>query len=442
MSTKADGRVVREGVHAGYAPERRERRSIRPVLLRVDVPYDGPQVLAYRAPADGVRALREALRIAFEHGDGTPLRQQWRRHIDGYRAERAATWWRVPRATLLELVDELRKACARAEQEGDPDGGDSLEPECRAALRAECDRWSEIAERAPCVDLAPDRWLPFITSCRFRARPYARGHAQRRPLAYEWERWASVLAELDRPHGSRDPDSYMEHDGESAPPGTLEVFRDVRYYLETFDPDTDESVRGPEISADELQNPMRDPVVLGDGTETVLMHAWDRALAMMRCRSHLELLVGPFVPSRGPGPFMPRASVAKGIVDSGWLFLDVFRHLPRAGFAPGWLVIEPEDIASALDEIPDEPTRELEEEVGGEHERELWGTAKAPDWIEWEDAVRQWWPRCRERYVALLEEAQRAGDCVVMAGEAPDDQGTISTPLADDLGVRVRLEEG
>jgi hypothetical protein len=408
----------------------------------VDVPFDGPQTLAFRAPGTRFEALRAALRAAFERGDGGPLRESWRASIDGYRAARANAAWRVPRATLLELVDELRRACARAERDAPVEGGlYDAAPSDLEALRAACDRVERLARAADHLDLAPERWIPFVSKARHRVRPYASGVGGRRPLNYEWGSYAFALAELDQPGRDRGPTGECGAPDDGPAPGALERLRSVRYFLEDYDHETGESRRGAEVSARAIENVTRDPVVLADGTETTAYDAWDDARAATRLDDRLELLVGPFVASRGPGPFRGAPESARPVVDPSWELLEIFRagHDPHVRWAPPpWWFLAGEDLDRELDELKTaEPSRAWFARLGDEYYLEQWGAPMPPDWHDWAAVLSDCWPRCRDRYAALLDDARRAGDVVLLTYWVPDDQGTITSPLDDASGALV-----
>lgn len=112
----------------------------------VDVPFNAPHTLAFRAAGERFAALRDALRSACERGDGEALRACWRTSIGGYRAKRAQARWRVPAATLLELTDELQQACSKIERE--PFAEAQPEPGDLEALRAQCKRIEQLTNSA------------------------------------------------------------------------------------------------------------------------------------------------------------------------------------------------------------------------------------------------------------------------------------------------------
>jgi hypothetical protein len=316
----------------------------------------------------------------------------------------------VPRATLLELVDELRRACARAERDAPVEGGlYDAAPGDLEALRAECERVERLARGAEHLDLAPERWIRFVCQARHRVRPYARGLDGRRPLNFEWGSYAFALAELDRPGRDLDPDAGDGATDQGPAPGALERLRTVRYFLEDYDDATGESRRGAEVGARELENVTRDPVVLADGTETTAYDAWDQARTATRLEAQLELLVGPFVVSRGPGPFRGVPEGARRVVDPSWDLLEIFRagHDPHLRWSPpSWWFLAGEDLDRAIDDAKTaEPTREWFAGLGDSYYLERWGAPLPPDWHDWAAVLAGWWPRCRERHAALLDEA-------------------------------------
>ncbi len=399
----------------------------------VDVPCDVPQTLAFAVPAARFTALRDGLRDAYERGDGAALEAQWDASLAAFRADAARVRWRVPAATLAGLVREMITACDRVVASESPPDEDDVAP-----VRAQELVWSRRAASATWFDLDPARWFRLVAPARIRLRSFLAGRSPA-PMRIEWDWWGRQLAELEI--------AWDVDPGADAPPWShLERMRSVRFFLEDYDYATHESRRGREVSADDVENPLRDIAVLADGSETTPYDAWHTAELAMRLPGHLELLVGPHVRSRGPGPFLAPPSAARTIVDRSWRALPIFfrddagRRGGSSWNPPAWQFLDPADIARSIDEVTHAaPSWEWAEDLADVYDpdAEAWGRRKPPLWGAWADGLPEWWPRCRERYLGFLEEVRDRGDIAVFTSWTPDDQGTIVAPLDDDLGTRV-----
>lgn len=180
--------------------------------------------------------------------------------------------------------------------------------------------------------------------------------------------------------------------------------------------------------------------MLGDGTETTVYGAYMAGQDAMQLDAQVELLVGPFVLSKGPGPFRSVPAWTPSLLDPNWKLLEIYRSGFAEGWAPRWWFLSGADIERAIDEMATaEASREGFDGVGDSFE--TWGMPLPPDWQDWNAVVKGSWQRCRERYTALLSDARRDKDVVLLSYWVPDDQGTIHSPLDDTTGVLIASQE-
>lgn len=420
----------------------------------VDVPFDGPQTLAFRVSARRLAVLREGLRAAYERADGEALREAWRAHYPAYDERRRRLGWRVSAATIRGLLGELRTALDKVRRES---AELHLIEDYLENLGRQLRRWEPLVDAAAYMDLAPGSFLGFATRARYQIRTFLAGGPA--PLSIYWDSYGHDLETLLAPAaGPKAVECGEGITAEPAPPvGMIERTRDVQFFAVDFDYETRERVRLGERRGSDLTNLMWDEAVLADGTEVVVAMARDDATVAIRLEPQIELLVGPWVRSRGPGPFAAQPAGVRFLVDPAWDLLELYRAGAATNLAwrpPPWWFIEPTQIGEAISELstvdPDR-TGPLGSSGGRGHEGDLndndndldrdtydgwyddWGVERA-GWLSWDEAKEVWWPRCRERARALLEEAAAAGDAVVFTRYWPEDQGTIVAPLDDDLG--------
>lgn len=405
------------------------------MLDHVNVPFDGPQILAFAVPAQQLAALREASQAAYERGDGAPLRKTWESNLPAYSEQRRRVRWRVPRSTLLDALDGLRGAVelvmstplAKVRRRLDIQRMPLPDPEQLERLRTQLGRWKQRLADVSHVDLDPPRWIRFATGLRYMLRAWGMPR-----LSLYWGVWAGDLEALDAGPETLDPRG-SDACGDVAAPGSIERSRVKRFFREVDGEGTITLTRD-----DQFENLMWDYAELADGETLPVAMARDDVYEAMSLRAQLELLVGPCVLSRGTGPFCPPPKCAKQFIDPDWNLLDLYRVGTTTDLAwqpPALWYIEPRDLEAALDEL--RTTKPVSKSAATTVPwSRSWGRAHA-DWLSWRDARTHWWPRCRDRFATLLDESRRAGQAVLLVRYLPEDQGTLHSPVSDDLGQRV-----
>lgn len=122
----------------------------------------------------------------------------------------------------------------------------------------------------------------------------------------------------------------------------------------------------------------------------------------------LEALVGPYVMSRGPGPFMDAPAVSEPLEATGARVLagaavtEAIAETERATPSRAWWF----------------PDGEMAREIFDER----YGGGRHAQWMSW-DAVQSEWPRCRARFIALLEEARAKDEAVLLVPATISSQG-------------------
>jgi hypothetical protein len=87
--------------------------------------------------------------------------------------------------------------------------------------------------------------------------------------------------------GSRSTPTASMRSNTCYPEGVIEAVRGARFFRETFDA-SGQSMRGPRISAAEVTNVYRELVVLADGREHCVAHAWELVRHFIRLKSQGE----------------------------------------------------------------------------------------------------------------------------------------------------------
>jgi hypothetical protein len=402
------------------------------IVHHVDVPVNAPQVLAFSARAEALETLRRGLRDVYERADGRVLQSRWDEGLPGYREESERVAWEVDRAVMQRLLDDLREACRRAEaglprfHSPGPGDLDSLREACRV--------WAARLD-AP-VRVTPNRWFSFAPTVLFRLGPFLAGDGIP-PMNFEWGHWARELEALATSEPEdHEPHPWSEYATEDVH-RSLALFRSMTYHATHYDRTSQTETAGPAVPPDSLKNAMHDLVILADGQKRPPYWVWGTIESFARIRSHAALCVGPWQTSRGPGPFLGVPDAAERLVDPSGDLLGVFRVADEEirWRSPRWWVLSGESIRRTLDQLPRQPTRWFAD-LGDAKERRTWGRAQRGGWIRWQAARSTWWPRCRDRYRQLLEEASREGRAVLFTDWIPDDQGNIAVPCGEELGRR------
>lgn len=402
------------------------------IVNRVDVPVNAPQVLAFSAGAEELETLRRGLRDVYERADGRALQSRWDDGRPGYRDASERVRWEVDRDAMQRLLDNLLEACRRAEA-GLP-SFHSPGPGDLDSLREACRVWAGRLDAE--VRVTPSRWFSFAPTALFRLRPFLSGDGIP-PMNFEWGYWARQLAALATSEPEdHEPDAWSEYPTDDVH-ASLAPFRSMTYHATRYDRTSQTETVGPAVPPDSLRNAMHDRVTLADGEGRSPYWVWGTIESFARIRSHAALCVGPWQVSRGPGPFLGIPEAAERLVDPNGDLLGVFRVADEEirWSSPRWWVLSGESIRRTLDQLPNQPTRWFAD-LGDAEDRRAWGRAHPAGWITWQAARSTWWPRCRDRYRRLLEEASRGGRAVLFTDWIPDDQGTIQVPCGEELGRR------
>jgi hypothetical protein len=131
----------------------------------------------------------------------------------------------------------------------------------------------------------------------------------------------------------------------------------------------------------------------------------------------VDMLVGPHVPSSGPGPYLEVPGRASLLVDRRWEMLPLFRsgartidYLDIAGRLSGhWFALAGEDLARTAGDVSSAPLR-LRHEITDEPIPALWTSSI--------DAASA--EPFRLRFIELLSHAHAAGDAVLLRRAHPD----------------------
>ena len=376
------------------------------MLCFFDVPFDGPQWLAWSVDAAALARLRTGMRRVVERGEVRVLDALWDDLVGAFRRDARGARWRVPVATLADLAALLREARSLDEVDAPELDG------CIAMLRG------LVGDHAR-VDVNPKVWLSVpvlwasldryfrndghddatrVDALRFMACMQLRGvgelHALSSPLDLDDGTWSW----LDPVHGQG-----------------LDWVRGVRF-----------REGGRELDADEVQNFMTAEAFSSEALPADTPHSL-RIVVHNRARvgDILRLMVGPFMRTQGPGPFVPMLEVAQPLEDPEWERLPLFR-IPGAGGLswrhPDAAFLEGDALLAAADEVlawcppfrwwKDEEDRSIYSHRG--HQSRGWQTL---------EGCEEYWPASRDRFVALCRRAHSAGRAVLLHRELPGDQG-------------------
>lgn len=352
--------------------------------LRFDIPCYAPQIAAFPVDPADLAALRDAL-ADVHRGDARAVEHFVdARHDEFARATRAARW-RVPRSTVERLVAVVDDHCAAL-------------PERRAELAAAAAQLRARAPAGPVLDVPAARWHWLETAFG--------------PVRFMPEGWGSIfvdaLAELlTEPRLPAKP----------APVGSLGYVAEAR----VFRAGTDEPI------AAEDADPFADDVRFtldGERVDLAPLTFVDRVRQAIGGRTLLEMLVGPFVPSRGPGPFLPCPAAAVPLIDPASA-PPLFRAHP---LFPAHVLAGDEALRAARAEIaaaiaPIKPWAE-----GELHEH----SPTDPPWdVPWSALVPRW-DKWRARFEGLLDEARVRRQAVLLVDVEIGDMGPGSRMPVDE----------
>lgn len=319
------------------------------LIQGVDLPFRGPQVLAFALPWADLKALRGVLRLAMEAGDAAPLAALWTARLEHYRATAPGIRWQAPESELQELAVGLREV-QRLTQQGWPAGNPPPDAGTLEALQQTVQELLHSGDR-----VHPGPWFKGVPALRHRLKQTLQ--AGRPPARFTWAYHAHQLQSLTRPTGVQPTPSDFEE-----------------YWLEDWVRAWAELASGAKV-------------------ETYLFPG------ILRIRSLLEMHVGPYVPSSGPGPFLDLPAQASPLLGRDWARSPGLRGLGQDLEDVAFFFLSPSQAAEVLSALPEQP---LSRPPG-------WGLDGEPTQAPWlpYSGLGPEWPRCRARYAALLERAAR-----------------------------------
>ncbi len=314
------------------------------LLHKLDVPYAMPHTLAFVVDRTRLSQFRQALRSVLEDGVAEPMRQ--------FCASRRATYCREWNSARVSIdVDQIRQ-------------------------------WHSLAQtKAP---LLPSRGFISVPAHRYLA------FLQRRAGLEFGQKWS--LSALEKLRNEHDDENF-----ELPAPKDVSWARDLRFRISD----------GRELP--NVIDPAEDLVIglprkLDFGGMTPL-EVLELARNQLGGAGLVELLVDPFTPSLGPGPFLPIPPCATPLQEPSWPVLPIFAVThSRWPLVPGYM-------------------------LGGRSllEAEAWVRASQPsrkwhplpelnpvDGAEWRGLVGQHWRRCADRFTTMLSRAHQAHEAVLL----------------------------
>jgi hypothetical protein len=331
------------------------------VIRWVDVPFAGPQLLAFPTAEADLSRFRRALELMLEQGDVGLLRELWDELIDGYRRARVNARWRVPAATLRAVADLLEE-------------------------RSEAVRDERIRASSSMSAAATRRWL-----------------GDRTELTLHPDVWFVVAGPVAR----------LRH-------GLM-----LDYYAESLAQELER------IRAD--TTPLADQLCFWSGAPISESESFDIDWALQRADNVLEMLVEPYSVSRGPGPFfMPGAARPLVAPSSNWL-----PRFHRAESGAASLCERASSLygAAVVDTIEAIGRAKDLRWFRNEEERSYYPVPSHSEWLSFEDCTPHW-PRCRQRFLGLLQEVRDTDQSILLLRELPCDQGPIEGPFSERWGCR------
>jgi hypothetical protein len=353
------------------------------LLDRFDVAAYAPQTMAFPVAREPLERLRAALRAVFVADDPAPYQRLWDELVPGHLAKKAEARWVVPSPAV-------ERFCVLAEELLPRDVLETAGP----AL-VETRAW--LAGRTA-VRTHPENWFLVEQIRSYLESEYSRAH----PIMH---RLADVL---DRVRGDRLPELYDE-----TPPPVVEDVSWLGAYrarLEGRDvPDRRGASEVPEWLEEQEPHEVLDEVHRRLSTAVLL-----------------EALVGPYRMSRGPGPFMGPPASARPLEDSAWHGLIEEGSFEQMGRVRDARVLEGTALNEAIRETEHAPPSRAwwfpDGDMLREEFDELYGDDEGRPWLSWE-AVQSEWPRCRARFLALLEQARASGEAVLLVQAEVCSQG-------------------
>lgn len=335
--------------------------------------------MAFAVGRDRFTPLRDSLRAVVEAGDVEPMRWMWNQHRARTMHERNNVRFRVESSHLLALCSEGLEAAHAL----------NIVADVSPVLT-----WLKNREVA---DLAPPSWLALAAGWEIGSQAEAllreggeRGRfiatSRVQTLTEALAGLPSPIAMADAPRGPQSELGWLR---------SLK-FREAssdRWSARVTDPATDivlvpdeANFYDHEPTPSSLLDAVRDRLALGD---------------------MLEATTGPFMLSEGPGPFLPTPPMAEPVEAPTWKRLPLFDvshwNWPLLDVHVLYGAKLEHAAAWALDVAPERAW----------HDR---FNVEPIDESLWQDAISEYWPRCRDRFVGLLRGARRQEQVVLLLG--------------------------
>lgn len=344
------------------------------LLHKLDVPYVMPHTMAFVVDRARLSQFRQALRAVLEDGVAEPMRSFCASRRNAYLRERN-------QARVNIDVDQIRQ-------------------------------WHALAETKTPV-LPPKG---FVTVPAHRYLSFLQGRAGLE-IGQKWS-----LTALEKLRNEHDDERY-----DLPEPKDVSWARDLRFRI----------ADGRELP--NVIDPTAD-VVLGlpkrlDFEDMTPLEVLELARNQLGGQQLLELLVDPFTPSVGPGPFLPIPPNATPLQDPTWPVLPLF-----AVTHANWPLIQGHMLGG-------KGLLEAEEWVRGALPSRKWHPLPEltpVDGAEWRGLVKSHWPRCVDRFANTLAHAYRSHEAVLLINaELPNSYWAGSTwpvaaPAVDFAGQTLR----
>lgn len=352
---------------------------------RLDIPFYTNHLSAFAVQTERLVRFREAYRVALVEGQLDALRALW----SEVRVEHKSSCvrWRVD----AELVSHL--ALVAIPLAAQSDRFKARLPELQAL----------VDSAATHHDIPPNHWFGLEGQAEALEEL---GHVRQTASTLDSLRaevFVDRVLELTREETPAWPGLW--------PQGELSWVRDLR-----FESRSGVSGHIHNAATDRVVAPASALEQLVDSPFTALM----KASSLIRPRVVLEgYCVGPFIESRGPGPFLPMPTAARPIEAPQWTRLPLFEGGLDSGHW-AWPLCQDaflvgEGIEATLKELDQtEPTREHWAEDDTALFLEQRGEA------QWQRYLRDVWPGCRERFQELLESCRNEAHAVLLVNTRPD----------------------
>jgi hypothetical protein len=319
--------------------------------------------MAFIVDPEDLLEFRGTLQALMERADADAWTKMWRKQWPAYAHRLKRVRWRVPKHLVQKICDLVL-----------PLPGQPKPPILAELIRSE----------PSTIDFCPNPWFAIADTARSVGN--ALEDAGATPMAEPVINMKKgILADLLSEWQPNGACQYKQIDEWDCSTVELGWVRQLRYR--------------PEGSSEEFSKPTdlwTDTVIGFPGADFDVQPF--RVIAEIRNAlgfdGMLEALVGPFVLSRGPGPFLPIPAAASPIQNPSWNILPLFRETRLLDV---W-TLEAEEIAETLANIRHaKPDRDWHQA----HDVRM-----VPKRV-WEGLIKNEWPRLQARYIELLAEAQQ-----------------------------------